>query len=60
MKKKIGNLTLREIYEMCDGLCFVDDKYECPLFKIKGFDCERVAREVANFLDQKIEVEDNE
>lgn len=45
---------------MCDGLCFVDDKYECPLFKIKGFDCERVAREVANFLDQKIEVEDNE
>ena len=65
MKKKIGDLTLREILHNTRIRCDRDTDEQscdnCPLYILKVFDCiETKCKLMIYNLDQEIEVVDNE
>lgn len=57
MKKKIGDLTLREVKKNCK-----QDKYECNICNYCKFKelCFHKVFELLHSLDKEIEVENNE
>lgn len=60
MKKKIGDLTIRERIELCEAISKCS---KCPLYRLSlSLPCEAAfyTEEVDELLDQEIEVLENE
>lgn len=59
MKKKIGEITLREISKICEQNTSVEDCNKCPFCKYCG-DVFAILPIIENDLNQEIEVKEDE